>query len=195
MNPLSSENLDRTLGLLAEYLTQANAPPEHFVVIGGSALIALGFVSRTTTDVDILAAVDARGLVDARPLSEPLQRAADQVARALGLVPRWLNTGPADQLQAGLPDGFRDRLIRRDYGPHLTIWLADRYDLIHLKLFALVDQGRGRHSQDLAAQRPTDGELLAAARWVLTQNASADFPQLVRSALESLGYGHLAPQI
>lgn len=109
----------------------------------------------------------------------------------------WIstNTGPADQILAGLPDGFLDRLTARSYGPCLTIHLPDRYDLIHLKLFAAVDQGPGRHVNDLASLHPTDDEMLDAARWVLTQDAGEVFPAIVRSALTQMDYERIAHRI
>lgn len=58
-----------------------------------------------------------------------------------------------------------------------------------------MDPGRGRHSNDLAALKPTDDELLTAARWVLTQDAGEVFPKIVRTTLTDLGYGHLASQL
>jgi uncharacterized protein (DUF2237 family) len=128
-------------------------------------------------------------------MSEALETAAAKVARELDLDPHWLNTGPADQVQAGLPEGFLSRLTRREYGAHLIIYLPARCDLIHLKLFAAVDQGVGRHTRDLAALQPTEDELLAAARWVLTQDAGEVFPQLVRNALIETGHESLADRI
>lgn len=196
MNPITPQTLDDALDALAAFLEDAKAAPEHLLLIGGAALLALGLVSRTTRDVDIMAGVDARsGLVDPRPLSEALKCAAEKVARELDLDPQWLNTGPADQLQAGLPEGFLSRLTRRDYGSHLMIYLPGRYDLIHLKLFAAVDQGTGRHTSDLAALKPNDEELLAAARWVITQDAGEVFPELVRQTLKETGHESLAGRI
>lgn len=196
MKKLSTKNLEAALSALAAFLEEAEAPHETLVVIGGSALISLGLISRTTKDVDILAGVDVeRGLVDPRPMSEALRAAAEKVAREMQLDPHWLNTGPADQVLAGLPEGFLSRLSRRDYGSALTICLPDRFDLIHLKLFAIADQGLGRHSNDLVALQPTDAEILASARWVLSQDAGESFPQIVRLALTDLGYGHLAAEL
>ena len=193
---LSSESLDRVLWALSAFLEDARAPRETLVIIGGSAFLALGLVSRTTRDVDILAGLDPeRGLVDPRPISETLQNAAEKVAKEMGLDPLWLNTGPADQLPAGLPKGFAGRLTQRDYGPLLTIYLPDRFDLIHFKLFAIVDQGTGRHSADFAALQPHDKEVLDAARWVLTQDDGEVFPALVHQTLQSLGYGHLTSRL
>ena len=79
MNPITPQTLDDALDALAAFLEDAKATPEHLVLIGGAALLALGLVSRTTRDVDIMAGVDARsGLVDPRPLSEALKWAAEK---------------------------------------------------------------------------------------------------------------------
>ena len=196
MSRIEPNTLDQALVALAAFLEADRADPERLVVIGGSALIALGIVSRTTKDMDIMAGVDpGLGLVDPRPLSPALLRAAGKVARELQLDPNWLNTGPADQIQAGLPVGFLSRLTRRDYGHYLTIFYPDRFDLIHLKLFAAIDQGPGRHVSDLKALLPSEEELLLAARWVLTQDAGEVFPQIVRNTLTSLGYEHLSNRL
>ena len=193
---LSASSLDRALWTVAAFLEDAVAPSEQLVIIGGSALLALGIVSRTTQDVGILAGVDPeQGLVDPRPISKTLQTAAVKVAGELGLALDWLNTGPADQIYAGLPEGFLSRLTKREYGPLLTIHLPDRIDLIHFKLFAIVDQGAGRHSADFAALRPSDEEVMAAVRWVLTQDAAAVFPTLVFETVRALGYGHIVTRL
>jgi hypothetical protein len=143
-----------------------------------------------------MAGVDVRdGLVDPRPMSEALRTAALRVAREFDLDEHWLNTGPADQVLAGLPEGFLERLTPRTYGSRLTIHLPDRYDLIHLKLFAAVDQGMGRHVTDLEALTPTDSEMLDAARWVLTQDAGEVFPAIVRDALNQMGYERISLQL
>lgn len=193
---LAPDTLQLALSALAGFLEADRAAPESLVVIGGSALITLGIVSRATRDVDIMAGVDPiRGLVDPRPMSDALRDAADKVARELQLDPHWLNTGPADQVLAGLPDGFLSRLTRHDYGPCLAIFFPDRFDLIHLKLFAIMDQGPGRHSRDLQALQPTKDELLMAARWVLSQDAGEVFPQIVRNTLTTIGHGDLAARL
>ena len=196
MNRISSHILNEALSALGAFLEEAKAEPESFVLIGGSALLALGLISRTTRDADIMAGVDLHeGLVDPRPMSDALRAAAHRVAREYDLDENWLNTGPADQMLAGLPEGFLERLTPRIFGPQLTIHLPDRYDLIHLKLFAAVDQGMGRHVTDLSAISPTDPELLAAARWVLTQDGGEVFPAIVRDALKQMGYERIAHQL
>lgn len=68
-------------------------------------------------------------------------------------------------LDLGLPEGFLQRAQHRRYGEALTVLFASRTDQIHLKLYAAVDQGAGWHLADLKALKPTEPELLQAARW------------------------------
>ncbi|MBE7498007.1 MAG: hypothetical protein HS117_23950 [Verrucomicrobiaceae bacterium] len=196
MKLLDGSILDNALRAVSDVLKHDGAAPEEVVICGGAALLSLGVISRRTKDVDVLAGVDRiKGLVDPRPFSAALERAVNEVARALGLPPNWFNAGPADQVMAGLPDGFLTRLQRRDFGSHLTVYVPDRFDLIHLKLFAGVDQGPGRHWSDLKALNPTADELLAAARWVMGQDAGDVFPRVLRDALNQHGHGHIADQL
>lgn len=61
------------------------------------------------------------------------------------------------------------------------------FDQIHFKLYALVDQGVGRHEEDLRALAPTRDELLAAARWTQTHDPSPGFREQLEAALRYLG--------
>lgn len=159
----------------------------ELVVIGGSGLLALGLTNRATRDVDVVALLSDRALAKPRPLPSRLIEARDQVARDFDLPEDWLNAAPADLLDFGLPDGFVDRLKRRDYGEALTVHLASRLDQIHFKLYAMVDQGAGKHEADLRALEPTRGELLAAARWTRTHDPSEGFREQLVGALAYLG--------
>jgi hypothetical protein len=60
-------------------------------------------------------------------------------------------------------------------------------DQIHFKLYALVDQGPGKHETDLRALKPTSEELVQAARWTRTHDPSEGFEHALRSALGYLG--------
>ena len=195
---MALDDVSRRLDRICQALHEAAVP---FALVGGQA-VALWVASRdpaavrTTKDVDVLAGVDASvGLVDPRPLSPTLAKVVDAVGAELDLPPGWLNAGPADQVIAGFPDGFLSRLIRREYGPKLIIHYPDRYDLIHLKLFAAVDQGPGRHVSDLKKLAPTDDEMLAAARWVLTQDCGEGFALIVKDAVTKIGFPHVASQL
>ena len=179
----------RTHGLLDALGEQLAARGTHteLVVIGGSALLAIGLISRPTRDVDIVALRAGQTLIEPRPLPTELVAARDRVARDFGLPENWLNAAPADLLDFGLPDGFVDRLERRDYGEALTVHFASRFDQIHFKLYAMVDQGAGKHEADLRALEPTRDELLAAARWTRTHDPSEGFREQLLAALAYLG--------
>jgi hypothetical protein len=135
---------DRLLSALGEQLAAAGQRFE-LIVIGGSGLLALGLIERSTRDVDLLAVRSDGEQGSAKPLPAVLGTARDRVARDFSLPVDWLNPGPTDLLDFGLPEGFIDRLERRDYGDSLTVYFASRYDQIHFKLYAMVDQGPGKH--------------------------------------------------
>jgi len=159
------------------------------VVIGGSALTALGLVRRATRDVDLLAIAENGELRLAEPLPQALLTARAAVATDFGLTENWLNAGPTDLLKWGLPEAFMSRVVTRSYGTALVVHFASRYDQIHFKLYAMVDHGGGRHEADLRALNPTQGELTAAARWSITQDPSAGYRLVLVEALRVLGVG------
>jgi len=198
MRPITPETLDRALGLLGELLAARNHPHRHFVVCGGSSLLALGLVSRTTTqDVDILARVEANNLVTPRPLPDWLRVAADEVGKQLDLPRDWLNDQVAEEtlFRCGLPDGLQQRLTPKSYGPRLEISYISRRDQIFLKLHAAVDRDGGRHLQDLLDLKPNASELLDAAKWTRTQDPSDGFRLLLGEMLKHLGHADLATQL
>jgi hypothetical protein len=187
MSDITPANRDVLLEALGEQLA-ARGERFELVVIGGSALLALGLVERTTRDVDIVALRSGDELEGADPLPEALRAARDLVARDFSLLPGWLNPGPSKLLEFGLPDGFVERLERRDYGPGLVVYFASRLDQIHFKLYAAVDAGGpGKHEADLRALEPTEAELLAAARWSRSHDPSPAFAEELRGALAFLG--------
>lgn len=183
---ITSETLDVLLGALAEQLRSLGARQE-IVVIGGSALTALGLVRRATRDVDLLAIAENGVLHPAEPLPDALRTARGRVARDFDLDGNWLNSGPTDLLEWGLPVGFMTRVVTRHYGQALTVHFAGRVDQIHFKLFAMVDQAGGRHEADLRALHPSNDELIAAARWSITQDPSPGYRMVLMDALSALG--------
>lgn len=186
----NKDTANRLFVALGEQLAAASERYE-LVVIGGSGLLALGIIERSTRDVDLLALRSGNKLDVAEPLPKKLATARDRVARDFSLPVDWLNPGPTDLLKFGLPEGFIDRLERRDYGDNLTVYLASRYDQIHFKLYALVDQGPGKHEDDLRALAPTEEELLAAAHWSRSHDPSEGYAQMLRDVLTHLGVDHV----
>jgi hypothetical protein len=198
MKMLDASLLDEALSLLAE--STEGHPKQHWVVCGGSSLLALGLVSRTTTrDVDVLARSDPDGLITAKPLPEWLARAVEQVRKQLGLMENWFNTGPSDDsfFRFGFPEGMAGRLIARQYGPkkNLRISFISRRDQVFFKLYATADSDMGRHYQDLQDLQPTAEELLAAARWTRTQDPSEGFLFVLGEVLKALGHESLVAQL
>lgn len=86
-----------------------------------------------------------------------------------------------------MPSGFFERCtVERFSG--LTAFVADRYDLIHFKTFAAVDQGPAtKHYADLRALSPSHGELLSAARWCRNQDPSDAFAGELVELLATFG--------
>jgi hypothetical protein len=188
----NQKHAERLLSALGEQLA---ASGEHFelVVVGGSGLLALGEIERSTRDVDLVALRNGDELGAAQPLPGPLRRAAERVARDFGLDEGWLNGGPTSLLDLGLPEGFLGRLDSRSYGEALIVHFASRYDQVHFKLYAMVDEGGpGKHEQDLRALAPSEAELLAAAHWSRTHDPSEGYRGALLLALRHLGVSDAA---
>lgn len=157
------------------------------MIAGGSGLLLLGFIQRATKDVDVLGLSTDDQIRSANPLPHDLVEAVRDVGAALGLAPDWLNAGPTDLLESGLPSGFVERLSVRTFGS-LTVHLASRFDQVCFKLYATVDQGpRSKHADDLRQLVPSTEELLEAARWTMTHDGSDAFRAELLGALRFFG--------
>jgi uncharacterized nucleotidyltransferase DUF6036 len=177
---------ERVLDALGQQLDAIGEAYEP-VVVGGSGLLILGMIERSTRDVDLVALKKGSDLDNPAPLPGALKQARDRVARDFALPENWLNPGPASLLDFELPAGFLERMESRRYGDHLVVHFASRLDQIHFKLYAAVDAGPGKHSQDLEALSPTSEELLLAARWTRTHDPSPGFEEVLRDVLSHYG--------
>jgi hypothetical protein len=197
MKNFGQEMLREALTLLSEVIELGGQPAQHFVVCGGSSLIALELVSRTATrDVDVLARIEGKELVIAKPLPDWIHAAAESVGVELNLPVDWFNAQPSDELlfRCGFPTGMQDRLTAERYGNALTISYISRYDQIFFKLHAAVDQG-GRHTTDLLDLQPTEEELIAAARWTCRIDVSAGYRRMLDEFLKHIGHANLTVRI
>ena len=194
MKPIDISKLNEALLLLNEQLILTDAPATEIVVCGGSALIATGLVPRTTQDVDIVALIQSNVLIDSEPLPDYLLNAADNVGTILSLPADWLNNGPASQFQMGLPPGFQERLTTVVVGKKLTVHYIGRYDQIFFKTFASADRG-GYHVSDLKSLNPAEDELIAAAKWCITQDTSEAFRMILKDMFKQLGWQNVSEQI
>ena len=170
------------------------------VVCGGTALNAMRLIRRTTKDVDVVALMDSHNqLIDPAPLPEELIVAAKEVADTLNLPQDWLNNGPSSGdgglFRLGLPDGFKERLIKNYQGEKLTVYLASRLDQIHFKLYAAIDQLGSYHASDLKQLSPSDEELLQAVCWATTHDPSEGFKTAIKLFLRKFGYERLVDKI
>ena len=178
--------LDAVLSALGDLL-EASDEFNHLVVIGGSGLVAINAVSRTTRDVNVVALLKDGALISAEPLPPAVVAAAAVVARDLGLEQDWLNADPTSLLDLGLPTGFAERLTGRDYGSALRVSFASRIDQIHFKLYATASRREPRDFADLQQLEPTPAELRDAARWARTHNMPGPFDDDLAHALDDLG--------
>ena len=196
----NQKDVENILSALGEQLEGLLDKPVELLICGGSALNILGLVQRATEDVDVLAYVkrDEEGkvfFIRADPLSTELNEAAKRVARDFNLPGNWLNPGPASAVDFGLPDGLMQRVITRQYGQKLIVHFLGRYDQIHFKLYAAVDQGAGKHLDDLESLNPTEDEIESAARWSLTHDVSKGFKQNLKDLLNYLGFRDVAQRL
>lgn len=183
---LSSTNLEEALSTLGAVL-ESRRQRFEVVAIGGGSLLLLGFIRRTTKDIDIVAMIGAEGMTSADPLPQALREACVDVAAVMGLSDDWMNPGPTSLLEFGLPEGFAERTTSRDFGG-LVVHLAGRFDQICFKLYAAIDQGpRSKHMQDLLKLAPSHEELRKAASWARTHDPSDGFRMMTQQALAALG--------
>jgi hypothetical protein len=182
----SSRSLEEALKTLGEVLDDQNQHAE-LAVIGGGSLLLSQLLERPTKDLDVVALVIAGQYRRAQPFPDFLAAAVRDVAAAMGLAPDWLNPGPTDLLDFGLPLGFDKRATVRQFGG-LTLHVASREDQICFKLYASVDQGpQSKHTSDLKKLGPSPEELRWAAEWCRTQDPSDGFAQQLELTLRALG--------
>jgi hypothetical protein len=175
-------HLREALGLLGSLL-EATGDEVAIAVVGGSALLIDGRVARVTRDVDVVAFIVGDALLDDSPRSDALRRHVSAAALELELDSDWLNFGPISLLDAGLPEGFLARCRVERFGG-LIVYVAGRYDLIHMKLYAAADQGpESKHMHDLVMLNPTSEELDSASAWCRTQDVSKPFEDEVAAAV------------
>lgn len=196
----NQKDVETILSALGEQIEQITEDSFELLVCGGSALNILGLIERATRDVDVLAYVK-RGkdgkieIIKADPLREELSMAATKVARDFNLSDKWLNAEPASAVDLGLPHGIMERVVTRRFGQKLIIHFLGRYDQIHFKLYAAVDQGSGKHLDDLLALKPTSDEIEQAARWSITHDISDGFKQSLKGLLNYLGFKDVAERL
>jgi hypothetical protein len=194
--------IEEALKRLNARMVYAGMEPVELVSCGGASLNLMGWVSRSTSDVEIIcaAAVDANGkvvLLPGIPFSPKFTELIAEVGHELGIKEEWLNFGPAPLFEFGLPSGLEDRLKRQSFGPCLALHMVGRLDQIHLKIFAAMDPNTRieTHLGDLLDLEPTEEEAKAAVDWLLTRKTSRDFRRKLKQILDRIGHDQLAERI
>jgi hypothetical protein len=183
---LDPSRLEEALATLGRLLSERGLSYE-LVAIGGSGLLMLGLTVRPTGDLDIVALVEKGLYVRVSELPTPLLESVQVVGQIEGLARNWINAGPADLLEFGLPEGFARRTEKRQYGP-LVLHIASRVDQVALKVYAAADAGpRSKHFQDLQSLSPSEEELVQAGRWAITHDPSEGFRSQLVGCLAALG--------
>jgi len=179
-----SARLIEAIETLGQTLAHRNRRVE-LAVVGGAALLLQNLIFRSTLDMDVIAVISDGGQwEESGSLPDFLVTAVRDVAEALDL-PRqpgdekdWLDAGPGILMQLGLPPGFRERMTVERFGG-LTLHIASRVDLIHLKFWSATDPARGARREvdveDLRTLAPTAGELYAALAWCAKMDGRRDF--------------------
>jgi len=185
MGMMDNKDITSYLEHLAKVYNALKGEPLDVSICGGAALSLLGYIKRTTKDIDIVAP---------EILPEKFNDAVKITADYFGLKPNWINQGPIDLLRMGLPIGFHDRCKKFEFNSTLTIYVADRLDQIHFKLYASIDRG-GYHLQDLVVLNPTDDELVMAVKWCLTHDVSETFKEIMNDFLKKNGWQNVAQNV
>ena len=193
------QGIEEALKRLNAKMAYAGMEPVELVSCGGASLNLMGWVSRSTSDVDIICAarVDAKGKVKLqpdKPLPPQFTELVAEVGRELGIKQEWLNFGPAPLVEFGLPSGLERRLKRKRFGRCLTLHLVSRLDQIHLKIYAAMDPKTRleTHLGDLLDLEPTESEAQAAVDWLLSRKASPAFRHKLKQVLDRIGHEKIA---
>ncbi len=194
--------IEEALKRLNAKMVYSELEPVELVSCGGASLNLMGWVSRSTGDVDIICVAEVRGkgkvhLLAGTTLPARLIELIAEVGRELGLKPKWLNFGPAPLMDFGLPHGLEKRLKRKNYGRCLALHVISRLDQIHLKIYAAMDPKTRieTHLGDLMDLEPSEAEARAAVDWLLKRKTSADFRSKLKQVLDRIGHAKLAQDI
>ena len=149
------------------------------VIIGGTALVLLGVVTRMTRDCDVLCPP-----IDPEIAALAVEFAHHRQAMGEPLSELWWNNGPSSLIPI-LPPGWELRLVNAYLGNALRLMTLGRSDLLSTKVFALCD--RGTDLNDCIALRPTEHELVDLLPWLEVQDLNPQWPEHARAVIADLG--------
>jgi hypothetical protein len=198
---MTRDTILRLLQELDQWMELEDCPPVDWVVCGVAALGLQELQDRPTRDVDVLGQWNEADLavigIETFPdeLVACIERVVDNHPELAGMGQNWINIGPRALVQAGLPEGFADRLHVLRIGNRLALHLLGRQDLLALKLYAAADEHGPRqeiHFVDLKGLAPTFEALDWAVDWLRTLRDFEEKRPVVKHVIERLGYEGLA---
>lgn len=155
------------------------------VIIGGSALVLLGVVTRFTDDCDVLDP----------DIPEAIRTAASHFAKEHGLDDGWLNSRAHEftSVPGCLPEGWRARLRVAFEGKAMRLETLGHFDLLCTKLVALVD--RGIDYKDCVALAPSADDLRAAWPFIVQYEGNDDSREVYWIPTARRALGRLAKEL
>lgn len=123
------------------------------IVVGGSALVLLDIIDRSTKDFDMIEDNIPQEIVDA----------ALKFAEQENLSIYWLNSGPSE-LVKHLPAHWRSTIQPLYSGDGLKLSTLSRDNLIKAKIWAYCD--RTKDYDDVISMLPSKGELADTQAWL-----------------------------
>lgn len=112
-------------------------------------------------------------------------RSSSEVGAALGLGDKWLDPGPTDVLDLGLPEGFADRVettrVRRTHSSPRRRFHQSASSF--MQRWTRVPE----HFADLRQLEPSADELAWSGKWALRHDPSEGFGRVLLETLALLG--------
>ncbi|MGK5084447.1 DUF6036 family nucleotidyltransferase [Bdellovibrionota bacterium FG-1] len=167
---LALENIQTILCELDQALAKLSEN-RILIVCGGSALLVVDLIDRTTRDIDVITP----------ELDTVLKDLATLIGKRHGLEEGWLNNGPAS-LARDLEPGWKNRTESIFQGVALRLESLGKRDLLASKLFAFCDRDE-QDLDDIWGMAPSWSEVESLRNWLLDRDASVLWPRRVETRL------------
>ena len=146
------------------------------IVVGGSALVLLDIIDRSTKDFDLLDSDIPAEILDA----------AKDFASIENLSEQWLNCGPSELVDY-LPKDWRLNLELIFSGESLTLHTIAMLELLKAKVWAYCD--RTKDYTDIIAMAPSSEELEVVREWLYPLDAHPGCKKWFDKCIEKLNSG------
>lgn len=136
-------------------------------------MMARGFVSRVTKDIDVIALRELEGdLIEAHPLPEWFLEITKRIASQKGHPINWIKPSTSlihTELFRLLPPESWQELEEIAFGERLRVGFLGRTAQLHLKGYAIANRDEPRDTSDFKSLSPTEEEIAKVDAWLRTQ--------------------------